>query len=123
MNLKIEKPTTGVCCESFIYTYEKKGVNGLHGYINKFWGVCKMRNLINSKLSFEEEKAFKKRIKIRMIEDDLTYADLSIRTGYSVRAIENAVCQSGTMTKFLTSALADTLNIDLNEIRRRESNG
>lgn len=78
----------------------------------------KIKNLRDYKLSFEQEKEFKKQVKIQMINLDLTYTDLSMRTGYSVSAIANAICKSGTMTKFLTLALADTLNIDLDEIRR-----
>lgn len=76
-----------------------------------------MQNLINSKLNVDEEKRFKKKVRIRMIEEDLAYADLSVRTGYSVSAISNALCGTGDVSKFLTSALADTLQIDLDEIR------
>lgn len=76
-----------------------------------------------SKLSVDEEKVFRKEVKKKLIDLDLSYGDLAIKTGYAEKSVSNMLSANGEISKFFVMAAAESLGININEIKRRVSNG
>lgn len=68
---------------------------------------------IDRNLTQEETKDFRKRVKIQLLKNDLTIEDMEVKTGYSARSLKNAMTPTGTFSKFMVSALATALDINL----------
>lgn len=75
------------------------------------------------KLDFDEETIFKKEVKKRLIDLDLTYSDLAMRTGYNDKSVSNMLSANAEVSKFFVMAAVDSLGLDINEIRRKAKDG
>lgn len=62
---------------------------------------------------------FKKEVKKKLIDNDLSVSDIANRLGYQKHTVEQALGSRTKLSKFLIQALATDLDIDLETIKRR----
>lgn len=71
-------------------------------------------------LSAEESADFRKKIKIRLLERDMKIDDLVWGTGYSVVTLRNSMKTEYLYSRFMASAIAEALDIDLTPYIQRQ---
>lgn len=73
--------------------------------------------VLKKPLTQEQTKEFVKLVKMQMIWQEISLEELANRTGYSKGSIYNALC-SERFSKFLASAIAECLDIDLGKYEK-----
>lgn len=61
---------------------------------------------------------FRQTVKSQMIWQGKTYRGLAKETGYSIKALHNAMTKDADISKFVASALSEVLGIDLRNFEK-----